>query len=79
MLCMYIIIIIHVLCNYVGNCGADSTTSISTVATDLVTTVTEVNAVTVTDGNHSTGMCYVIVISRARGIYGIYCTEARGQ
>ena len=24
------------------------------------------------------GALYVIVISRARGMYGIYCTEARG-
>ena len=25
------------------------------------------------------GSIYVIVISRARGMYGIYCTEARGR
>ena len=27
----------------------------------------------------ATGIKYVIVISRARGMYGIYCTEGRGQ
>ena len=28
---------------------------------------------------NGTPKVYVIVISRARGMYGIYCTEARGR
>ena len=44
---------VHVLCNFTGNCEADSTTT-SAVTNDLNTT--EVDTVTLTDGSRSTGM-----------------------